>query len=232
MSFAESTKVISGVALGTVDIFRRLSIADRENLIKYFKMHVAEQGQYIISSKDEGTNVYFLLSGKVRVCTFSSNGKQVYFEDLLPGMMFGELAMMDGNGRSSDCMSVTEVTYATIKADDLKKIISEFEPVLDAVLKRLATIIRGNMQRVFEFSTLSVPQRIRCELLRLASTESEQTENISIANAPTHAEIAARISTHREAVTRELKHLESIGWITWKPREHVIHDIISLSQVE
>jgi CRP-like cAMP-binding protein len=232
MGSIDSPKVISGVTLGTIDLFRKLSISDRERLTQYFKMNVAEQGQYIISTKDQGTNVYFLLSGKVRVCTFSLNGKQVYFEDLLPGMMFGELAMMDGNGRSSDCMSVTPITYATIPASDLKMLIREFDTVLDTVLERLATIVRGNMQRVFEFSTLNVPQRVRCELLRLASTESEQTENIIITNAPTHAEIAARVSTHREAVTRELKHLESIGWITWKPRQHVIHDIISLSQVD
>ena len=87
------------------------------------------------------------------------------------------------------------------------------------------------MQKVYEFGALSVPQRIRCELLRLASEAKSNSSEIEISNVPTHLEIAARISTHREAVTREINALEMSGLITWKKDKHIIHDIAGLSEL-
>ena len=57
-------------------------------------------------------------------------------------------------------------------------------------------------------STLSVRQRIYSELLRLARPVPSGGTGAIISPPPTHAELASRVSTHREAVTRELKALE------------------------
>jgi CRP/FNR family transcriptional regulator, cyclic AMP receptor protein len=78
-----------------------------------------------------------------------------------------------------------------------------------ATLRRLTRIIRSHQQRVVEFSTLPVRSRIHAELLRLARLSPPGPDRTSavVSPAPTHAEIASRISTHREAVTRELNEL-------------------------
>ena len=72
------------------------------------------------------------------------------------------------------------------------------------MLPQLVTKIRALTTRVYEFSTLAVSNRIQAELLRLASLGTKEGKGARIAPAPTHTEIAARVSTHREAVTREL----------------------------
>jgi CRP-like cAMP-binding protein len=59
--------------------------------------------------------------------------------------------------------------------------------------------VRGLTDRVFEMSALNVRARLHCELLRLARSRADGNDA-----APTHAELANRIGTHREAVTREL----------------------------
>ena len=51
---------------------------------------------------------------------------------------------------------------------------------------------------------------------------------VKFEDVPTHADIASRISTHREAVTRELKNLEKLGVINWRPGNYVVHDITAL----
>ena len=106
-----------------------------------------------------------------------------------------------------------------------------YSDVQHSVLLRLAAMVRGNMQKVFEFSALSVVQRIHCELLRLASDANADSPEILLTSVPTHAEIASRVSTHREAVTRELKAMETSGLITWKKNHHVIHDVVKLSEL-
>jgi len=59
---------------------------------------------------------------------------------------------------------------------------------------------------VFELSALNVQARLHCELLRLAKTGLDP-HSLVIDPAPTHAELANRIGTHREAVTREMRAL-------------------------
>jgi hypothetical protein len=77
--------------------------------------------------------------------------------------------------------------------------------------------VRNLTARVFEFSTLAVRNRVRTELLRLADGAPGSNEAV-LSPAPTHAEIANRISTHREAVTRELGWLEDKGFIAKEGR--------------
>jgi len=228
---------VSGIALGTFEIFSKLDMDARSEIARNTHQRIVEKGQYIISAENNDSDVYFLISGSVRVCSFSHNGKPIHFDELTSGMMFGELSAIDHKERSSDCISTSKCTLAVMKASQFRQIISTHETVRDKVLLRLASMVRDNMQRVYEFSALSVPQRIRCELLRLASVaesskESESDSDIHLTAVPTHAEIAARISTHREAVTRELKSLETSGIITWKPKKYVIHDITYLSEID
>lgn len=222
---------VSGTVLGTFDIFRALSIDQREQIANELLMYRVGKGQFVISDKSSSTDVYFLVSGRIRVCSIAQTGKQIHFEELLPGMMFGELSAIDGLERSSDCLSMEDCTLAIMTSDHFKRVINRHPEVQQSVLLRLAAMVRGNMRKVFEFSALTVGQRIHCELLRLASDARADSPEILLATVPTHAEIASRVSTHREAVTRELKLLETDGLITWKKNHHVIHDVVKLSEM-
>jgi len=79
--------------------------------------------------------------------------------------------------------------------------------------------------RVVEFSTLAVRHRIQAELLRLAGALPSGANTAILSPAPTHAEIASRISTHREAVTRELSWLEDKGIIAKEGRTLRLKDL-------
>ena len=62
-------------------------------------------------------------------------------------------------------------------------------------------------ERVYELNTIAVRNRLHCESLRLSLAAGLADNRALIDPAPTHAELAARIGTHREAVTRELQYL-------------------------
>jgi CRP-like cAMP-binding protein len=83
--------------------------------------------------------------------------------------------------------------------------------VCDQILRLLSARIRLLDLRVVEFSTLPVRDRIRAELLRLGRVRVDQPNEAVISPPPVAAELAARISSHREAVARELKVLERAG---------------------
>lgn len=231
MGTTNSSKKVTGTVLGTFEIFRTLDMVTREKIADELELLKVDKGKFVISSSNSDTEVFFLISGRIRVSSLAQKNKQIHFEELLSGMMFGELSAIDGLPRSSDCISMEPCHLATISSEKFKRIMITHPRVQHAVLLRLAAMVRGNMQKVYEFSALSVPQRIQCELLRLASDATVDSPQIVLDTAPTHAEIASRVSTHREAVTRELKSLEQTGLITWKKNDYIIHDIARLSEL-
>lgn len=234
-SFEQSDDIVSGTVLGTFEIFSKLPISVRTDIASDLLLRKYDKGQFVISKNRASSDVYFIVSGEIRVCSFAGNGKQIFYDLLKPGMMFGELAAIDDSGRSSDCIAVNDVVLTAMSAEYFSKMIKTHDDVLDAVLRRLVCMVRENMQRVYEFGSMSVSQRIRCEIFRIVSmSRHNETDldglDIELLSVPTHAEFAARVSTHREAVTRELKSLESEGVLTWRPGKHVVHDVLKLME--
>ncbi|MGD9502427.1 MAG: helix-turn-helix domain-containing protein, partial [Methyloceanibacter sp.] len=65
--------------------------------------------------------------------------------------------------------------------------------------------------------------------LRLASLGPKDGNSARIVPAPTHVQIASRVATHREAVTRELARLSRIGIIERRGGTLVIKDVNRLT---
>ena len=218
------------VTIAGIAAFQNLDSIQRSILASQLTKKIYRKGEAITNYSADEMDVFFILSGKVRTCAVSAKGKEIQFEDLGPGQMFGELAALDGQGRTSDCISMTESSLAVMSKTDFLAALESYSEFNRYVMMRLTTMLRKHIGRVVEFSVLSAKDRIRIELYRLAMQQGNPSDSdIKIHSTPTHSDIAARISSHREAVTRELKRLESLGVITWRPGEYVIHDLHALT---
>ena len=114
-------------------------------------------------------------------------------------------------------------------ADAFRELLEAEPAVAKTLLEHFVREIRELTTRVFEFSTLAVRYRIQAEVLRLAQLSTCQGKTTRIVPAPTHAEIASRTSTHREAVTRELNRLAQMDILEQRNREIWITDIDRLA---
>lgn len=217
------------VTLSGFELFHDLTLDERFVIGQMCQLRDYSPGQYVVKTGDKGDHVYFIVSGKVRACAFSDTGRQVHFEDLTAGQMFGELSVLDGEVRSSDCIVVDSANIMSISRRNFSIVMSDHPVAMQYLLKRLAKLVRQNMQKVYEFSSMGVNQRICMELIRMASLSSNLDTPIEIDNAPTHAEIATRVNAHREGVTRELKRLERQKIIVWKRNRHAILDLVQLT---
>ncbi len=220
-------KRVTATTLATFDIFRSLSMADRENVATSMSLRDYKHNELVIAASDDRAEVFFLMSGTVRAHANSEAGKQVQYEELHAGMMFGELSAIDGEPRGNDCIAVDNVTAAVMSSEEFYRVLQDYPSVMKAVLIRLARLARNHIRRVYEFSTESVSTRVQLEILRMIDTGTghQAGESVQFDKVPTHADIASRISTHREAVTRELKRLERIGLIDWRPGLYAVRDV-------
>jgi CRP/FNR family cyclic AMP-dependent transcriptional regulator len=219
---------LTAQSLAGVEVFRRLSAAHRAKLAALCQGRRYAALQRVLSHKDESQDVYFIVSGKVRVTIYSLGGKEITFRDQAAGEMFGELGAIDGEPRSAHVMALEDSLLACMSRETFWSVLQSYPEVAEFTLKRLASLVRLLSERVFEFSTLAVRNRIHAELLRLAREHPHDDNTASISPSPTHADIASRIGTHREAVTREYHNLSAAGVIVQQRGELVINDLARL----
>jgi CRP/FNR family transcriptional regulator, cyclic AMP receptor protein len=190
-----------------------------------------EPGESIVDYLDSSDEVFFVISGEVRVTIYSLAGKAVSFRELGPGEVFGEYPAIDQGTRSASVEARTSCVVATLPGAAFRELIRSEPVVAQALLPHLVTTIRALTTRVYEFSTLAVSNRIQAELLRLARLAETDGKSARIAPAPTHTEIASRVSTHREAVTRELTRLSRIGLIERQRNALLVKDVERLAEM-
>jgi CRP-like cAMP-binding protein len=223
--------VIPRAVVESVALFSGLPAEIQERIASAFRVLYFEKNEAIIAIADQNTDVYFILSGCVRVTQISIRGRVVQYEDLGPGMLFGELNALRPLRRSGNCICLETTRVARLDGAVFHTLCTNNPILADRTMQRLVDLTRRQMNRVFELSTYSVAERTKAELLRMADSQQDNNRNgssVLIDPAPTHADIAERIGTHREAVTKELKKLESLGLITWTRTTHVVNDIDNL----
>lgn len=170
--------------------------------------------QAVMSRADADRDCYLVLSGRLRVVALAPSGREVSFRDAVAGEMFGELAALDGLPRSATVLALQESLLATLRADQLNSLMRQHWQIGQRMLQHLARTTRMLTERVYELSTLSVQQRLCAELLRLAMVAgSQQGRWVRLGGMPSHKELAARIGTSREEVTRALGELARMGII-------------------
>ena len=210
--------------LARIPLFHSLNPDEVAKVDTQCSWRKASAGKWLIDYQDASSDVFFVVSGSVRV-VIQSAGREVLLRQINAGEFFGELAAIDNAPRSSGIVAMTDVIVARMPASVFRALVHAHPDVCSQLLSLLVGQIRMLANRVNEFSTLDVRHRIHAELLRLSRPEPGQRMRGIISPPPVHAEIAARVSTRREAVARELKALERDRMIERRRGALVLTDV-------
>jgi CRP-like cAMP-binding protein len=221
----------SSLGLRNVALLVGLSAERLDALARECAWRTCAPEQQIISREADDRDLYLIVAGRVRVTTYSAGGRQVTFRDIGAGEYFGEVAAIDGERRSADVVALESTLVASMPAAVFWRLLREETAVAERILLRLARLVRGLSERVIDLSTLGVQNRIHGELLRLAREAGAAGNTARIDPAPKHAEIASRVSTYREQVTRELSALVKLGILERGDHALVIRDVAALERL-
>jgi CRP-like cAMP-binding protein len=218
-------------SLEGIAVFAKLASAEREALARRCVWRRFEAGRHILGHGEPSRDVFFVVEGRARARIYAANGRDVVLRDVPAGEMFGELGAIDGQERSASVEAVTATRVAILPHAVFLDVVTGHPALAAAMLRRLVGQLRVLSERVFEFSTLSVPRRVRAELLRLAELQPADGGSARIAPVPTQALLASRISTHREAVAREMSHLTEQGILARERGALVVRDVERLRRL-
>jgi CRP/FNR family cyclic AMP-dependent transcriptional regulator len=213
------------------EFVRRLNADERRRFEAAAHPVRVSKGQTIIGQGPGSVDVFFIDDGAFEVLIYSKSGKQVSIRTLRKGECFGELAALDLGERSANVVAATEGRLLQVNGVVFKSILESSPKAALWLAAYLAGQMRVLTQRIFELSALNVPSRLHCELLRLGVSAGVRENQSRIRPSPTHIELANRIGTHREGVTREMRSLVRAGLLEQFRRELVVRDIAELSRL-
>jgi len=185
---------------------------------------------HILDQEDRSGDVFYIHYGSVRVTLYTEHGQKLSFTDITAGQSFGEISAVDSMPRSANVVA-QEPTSVTRIPQTLFLSLLETQPhFAQYVMRQMSTLIRRLNDRLYELSTLDGTHRIYAELLRIAAQGEASGDAMITRNPPTHAEIAARVNSHREAVSRVYHDLKQDGLLEKKSKLLIIRNPHILQQ--
>ncbi|MCB1461482.1 MAG: Crp/Fnr family transcriptional regulator [Nitratireductor sp.] len=199
--------------LSIIPLFSELSeeISQRHARSCFWKDY--DPHELVIDVEDETTDVRFVINGKVRIIHRIAVGKEVILNEMADGEFFGEIAAIDGWPRSANVTTLTRSRICIMPQKTFLEVLADSPDVSLKVMRMLARRVRDLNMRLAEHSFLQAKHRLYSELLRLSKPRAGHPDQRSVTPPPIQRELADRIGTRREVVSRELNALEKQGHI-------------------
>lgn len=189
------------------------------------------RGASVFREGDQGDQLYFIVSGKVKLGRTSPDGRESLVAILGPGELFGEMALFDPAPRSTAATAVSETRLAGLKNESLNALLRQRPEVSMQLLQALARRLRRTNDNLSDLVFSDVPGRVAKAILDLADRFGRPaTDGILVAHELTQEELAQLVGASRETVNKALAEFVQRGWLRLEARAVVILDVNRLRQ--
>ena len=195
--------------LRNVPIFTDLSDFDLNRIASKMVSRDYEKGQMILLEESTGETFFIMTSGTVKVTRLSDDGREVILALLGESDFFGEMSLLDGEGRSANIVANEDAEVMTLSRRDFLECLETYPKIAISLLEELAVRLRKSDQQIESLSLSDSEQRIGITLIRLAEERGTiKRGDVTVQNLPYQQDIANMAGTSRETVSRTLKLLE------------------------
>jgi CRP-like cAMP-binding protein len=202
---------------------------DQEALRAAATVRRYDRGVALFHAGDDAGVVLVLVSGRVKVTSVSSDGKEVVLGVRGPGDLVGELSAVDGAPRSATAVALEPVEALGVPGARFTALLGQRPGVALALLRLVTARLReADVQRL-ELAAVDVLGRVARRLVELADRFGSATgEGVEIELALSQEELAAWAGSSREAVSKALLALRTLGWVETHRRRIVVRDMDAL----
>ena len=209
--------------LRTVPIFSELNDQDITSLARVATRRRYPKDTVVFFENEEGDFFFMILQGRIKVTILGDDGREIILSVLGPGDFFGEMALLDNEPRSATAIAVEDSELLSLHRTDFQSVIADNRSIQAALIKILTARLRRANHQISTLALLDVYGRVARVILDMAREEGRRLKDGRIAfRRPTHQEIANRIGTTRETVTRMIKDLERQALVRMEGREIVL----------
>jgi CRP-like cAMP-binding protein len=216
--------------------FSTLSSSIRHDILRSVTVRRYRDGDLIWARGDLPTDWTACAKGAARVSsTAVSNGKQIIFNYIEPGIWFGDTSLFDGDKRTHDVYAHGDTTMVFVNGVDFRKILATHADFSEALLRLQARRIRQLYGLIEDLNTLPLRARLAKQLLHLKRSYGVPALNhpneFRISLHLAQEELAQLLGASRQRVNQELKSMEREEAIRIEPGGLVIRNREMLLQI-
>jgi CRP/FNR family cyclic AMP-dependent transcriptional regulator len=195
--------------LEELEAFQNVDKEGLDSLCRMTRCHDYPRGNIIHYRGDTDGDVHVVIRGKVKIVLTSEEGREVVIDLLRAGDLLGLVAASTHGSHPAHAITATESRLAKFKRESFFGWVESQGLMVDLVWRQLAQRVRHAYNRIGEHVLLDVKARLMLTLLEIAEYEGQPASEGDeiVFTRPTHRELAERIGSSREVVTRLLNEL-------------------------
>jgi CRP-like cAMP-binding protein len=184
-----------------------------------------QRGETLFIAGDEARGLYVIVDGAVRAFRENLDGREQVIHVEGPGATLAEAPVFDGGAYPSTVAAEEDAVLLFLDKRDVRRVCLEHPEVALAALKVLAGRLRKAAELIEALSLHEVDQRLARFLLDEARLGGLRTaQGLSIELVLTNQQMASRIGTVREVISRAIQRLQHNGLIAMDGRQLTIRD--------
>jgi CRP/FNR family cyclic AMP-dependent transcriptional regulator len=210
-SDAPTTRLTDKKALLRAHLFfRELDQQIVESLVPHALTRKVKRGTSLFRKGDQGTNLYVVCAGAVRVSAPSEQGKDAIFNLIVPGEIFGEIAFLDGGPRTADAVMIEPGELMVIERRDFLPLLQRYPELALRLLEILCGRLRHTSQQLEDIVFLGLGPRLAKALLYLYEHSfSKPGQKLTV----TQRDISQLVGISRESTNKQLRNWERRKWL-------------------
>ncbi len=215
-----------------IRLFDGLSQSEMHEMERITRMEEVKKRQPLYLPGDPSNSVYVLKQGRVKIANTASNGKEVTFDILEPGEIFGELDVLEDSPRTTSAEALDDALICVIPRKDFDQYLSMHPNVTIKLTKLIGLRLKKIQSRVEDLVFRDVPARLAHLLLELRKSEGvPEGGGTRLRVKLTHQEMANLIGCSRETVSTTLGQFRDEGHIHMDGRSITIVNEKGLSKL-
>lgn len=211
-------------ALRRAEIFSGLPEDVLRNIASYAVVRRLERGEMLYAEREEAWGLFVVASGELRTLRQSEDGREQVLSSEGPGAALAVVAVFGGGTCFSTVIADIPSVVVGLQRTDVVRLCERHPELLWNVARVLAKQVRYCAELIESLAFRNVDQRLVHHLLRLAKDRGVPWNGggVSFELTGTRAEIASRLGSVREVVSRSLSHLHERKLIALRGNRTVI----------
>jgi CRP-like cAMP-binding protein len=189
------------------------------------------RGTALAHAGQVGDRVLVLLEGHVKLVRVTEDGRDVLLGIRGPGELVGEQSAIDGAPRSASIVALDGVQALALATADFLAFLTATPDASLYVMRLLVSRLRDADRKRVEYAAQDVVGRLAGRLVELVQRfGSGNGEAVRIELPLTQEDLAGWVGASREATSRALQQMRSLGWVTTERRAITVHDVEGLTR--
>ena len=191
---------------------------------------VYKRGEPYTLYGDKLTTVGLVMSGQAREVAYSINGEETWVGEYKEGQFIGLVSLLTQQEHDFEIRAMANLTVKSLSQDKLLTLMRADMSLCEVIAADLAARLSASTSDLIDIHTLSVKGRVCAELMRLSLPIGITPGHHIIRPSPVFVELARRLNSTRETVSRTVSELQQKGIVSREPGAFVIKDPVKLRE--